>query len=99
MGLTPARPSSLVNRQQSACPAEGAHSSRALRTGVAFSFETSRSLPDIEVLVPKVARLHAWAREHPEAFEGSTMWHWRDRERSVDRTSEVSLMTGANSGP
>src|SRR3954464_2768748 len=30
---TPARPSSLVNRQQSACPAEGAHSKRTSKIG------------------------------------------------------------------
>lgn len=58
--------------------------SRAVRAGVAFSFEPSRSLPDIEVLVPKVARFNAYLRDHPEAFDGMAMWHWQDGERSVD---------------
>jgi len=57
---------------------------RAFRAGVAFSFEPSRSLPDIEVLVPKVARFNAWMREHPEAFGDLAMWHWQGSERSVD---------------
>jgi hypothetical protein len=57
---------------------------RAFRAGVAFSFEPSRSLPDIDVLVPKVARFNAYLRDNPEAFEGMTMWHWQDDERSLD---------------
>lgn len=58
--------------------------SRAIRAGVAFSFEPSRSLPDIGVLVPKVARFNAYLRENPEAFDGFAMWHWQDDVRSVD---------------
>lgn len=57
---------------------------RAFRAGVAFSFEPSRSLPDVEILVPKVARFNAWMREHPEAFPHLAMWHWRRGERSID---------------
>jgi hypothetical protein len=57
---------------------------RAFRAGVAFAFEPSRWLPDIEVLVPKVARFNAWMREHPEAFGDLAMWHRQGSERSVD---------------
>jgi hypothetical protein len=57
---------------------------RAFRTGVAFSFEPSRSLPSIDVLVPKVARFNAYLRENPEAFADLAMWHWQDDVRSQD---------------
>jgi hypothetical protein len=56
----------------------------AFRAGVAFSFEPSRSLPDIGVLVPKVARFNAWMREHPEAFSKLAMWHYQGGRRSDD---------------
>ncbi len=56
----------------------------AFRAGVAFSFEPSRSLPDIEVLVPKVARFNTYMREHPESFANLAMWHWQDGQRSED---------------
>jgi hypothetical protein len=58
--------------------------SRAFRAGVAFSLEPSRSLPDIEVLVPKVARFNAYLRDNPEAFADLGMWHWQDDIRSED---------------
>lgn len=54
------------------------------RAGVAFSFEPSRSLPDIAVLVPKVARFNAWMRENPEALPGYDMWHYDPGGRSSD---------------
>jgi hypothetical protein len=56
----------------------------AFRAGVAFSFEPSRSLPDLDVLLPKVARFNAWMREHPEAFSGLAMWHYQAGRRSED---------------
>jgi hypothetical protein len=45
------------------------------RFGVAFSFETSRSLPTIDPLVPKVARFNDYLRENAEDFAGLWMWH------------------------
>lgn len=54
------------------------------RAGVAFSFEPSRSLPDIAVLLPKVARFNAWMRENPEALPGYAMWHYDPGGRSSD---------------
>ncbi len=57
---------------------------RVFRAGIAFSFETSRSFPDIEILIPKVARFNAWMREHPETLSDLTMWHWEGNERSID---------------
>jgi hypothetical protein len=61
-----------------------ADGSAAFRAGAAFSFEPSRSLPDIEVLVPKVARFNAYLRENLEAFADLAMWHWQDGVRSDD---------------
>lgn len=45
------------------------------RFGVAFSFETSRSLPTIDPLIPKVARFNDYLRENAEDFAGLWMWH------------------------
>jgi hypothetical protein len=56
----------------------------AFRAGVAFSFEPSRSLPDPDVLLPKVARFNAWMRDHPEAFRDLSMWHYQGGLRSED---------------
>jgi hypothetical protein len=56
----------------------------AFRAGVAFSFEPSRSLPDIDVLLPKVARFNQFLREHSEMFANLSMWHWQNGVRSED---------------
>jgi hypothetical protein len=53
-----------------------------LRYGVAFSFETSRSLPSIEPLIPKVALFNEYLREFAEDFSGFWMWHYFGGERS-----------------
>lgn len=49
-----------------------------LRYGVAFSFETSRSLPSIDILLPKAARFNEFILEHPEDVAGFWMWHFGD---------------------
>jgi hypothetical protein len=49
-----------------------------LRYGVAFSFETSRSLPSIDILLPKAARFNEFILEHPEDVAGFLMWHFGD---------------------
>jgi hypothetical protein len=46
------------------------------RHGVAFSLQTTRELPDIEPLVPKIERLNEYFRIYPNAFAGLSMWHW-----------------------
>lgn len=60
--------------------------SLAFRSGVAFSFEPSRSLPAIDVLIPKVAKFNACLRDDPDAFSDLNMWHWKDKVRSDDRS-------------
>lgn len=47
-----------------------------LRYGVAFSFETSQTLPQIDILLPKVARFNDYLREKPGEFTGFLMWHF-----------------------
>ena len=51
---------------------------------MAFSFETSRSLPNVDPLLPKVARFNDFLLANPEAFPDLQMWHWCRNERSAD---------------
>jgi len=53
-----------------------------LRHGVAFSFETSRSLPSIDVLVPKVRLFNEFIRLYSEIYEDMRMWHYQERRSS-----------------
>ena len=46
------------------------------RHGVAFSLQTTRELPDIEPLVPKIGRFNEYFRIYSDAFAGLSMWHW-----------------------
>jgi hypothetical protein len=52
------------------------------RHGVAFSLQTTRVMPEIDPLVPKIARFNEYFRIYPDAFEGLSMWHWLGGERS-----------------
>lgn len=47
-----------------------------LRHGVGFSFKTSQSLPDIEVLIPKVERFNDFLQLYPEKCAEMRMWHF-----------------------
>jgi len=55
-----------------------------LRHGVAFSFERSRTLPSIELLVPLVKFFNDYMLANAEAFGDMRMWHYREEERSQD---------------
>jgi hypothetical protein len=57
---------------------------RQLRYGVAFSFETSRTLPDIEVLRPKVDLFNEYLTLYPAKYSHLRMWDWVDNERGED---------------
>jgi hypothetical protein len=48
------------------------------RNGVAFSLQTTRELPTIEPLVPKIARFNEYLHIYPDAFVGFEMWNWSD---------------------
>ncbi len=58
---------------------------KMLRYGVAFSFKTSRSLPTIDVLIPKVKLFNDFLRLYPDLYSYMRMWHWQN-----GRSSEYS---------
>lgn len=52
------------------------------RHGVAFSLETSHTLPDVGILLPKIERFNDYVRETASEFSDMQMWHWYGNERS-----------------
>ena len=54
---------------------EEVHGVRTFRHGVAFSLQTTRVLPTIDPLVPKIARFNEYLRIYPDAFAGFAMWN------------------------
>ena len=55
-----------------------------LRFGVAFSFRASRSLPEIDVLFPKVNLFNDYMKLYPEQYADMRMWHYTKSRRSTD---------------
>lgn len=55
-----------------------------VRYGVAFSLECSQSLPNIDVLVPKIARFNEYLNEFCENFSDLRMWHYESDARSSE---------------
>lgn len=55
-----------------------------LRHGIAFSFETNQTLPDIAVLRPKVRLFNEYLELYPTRYSHMRMWHWDSKGRSVD---------------
>jgi hypothetical protein len=55
-----------------------------LRFGVAFSLETSRSLPSIEILIPKVKLFNDFMQLYSEKYADMRMWHYTRMGRSSD---------------
>ena len=56
-----------------------------LRYGVAFSFQTSQSLPKIDPLIPKVRLFNEFLRLYPDLYSDMRMWHWsHGRSRSSE---------------
>jgi len=56
-----------------------------IRHGIAFSFETSQTLPDIEVLRPKVRLFNEFLELYPEKYARMRMWYWDKEGRSDDQ--------------
>ena len=52
------------------------------RHGVAFSLQTTRELPTIDPLVPKIAKFNEYLSLYPDAFMGFEMWNFTDGVRS-----------------
>ncbi len=53
-----------------------------IRHGVAFSFELSQSLPNINILVPKARLFSEYLQLYPEKYADMRMWHWDKKIRS-----------------
>ena len=52
------------------------------RHGIAFSLQTTRDLPTIYPLVPKIARFNEYLHVYPESFAGFEMWNWSEGGRT-----------------
>ncbi|MGD9930280.1 MAG: hypothetical protein AB7U05_09685 [Mangrovibacterium sp.] len=63
--------------------------SEGLRYGIAFSLETSRSLPDLSVLYPKILKLNSLIRNEPELFVDYKMWFWRGKRSKIGNVQEI----------
>ena len=61
-----------------------------LRYGVAFSFEPSQTLPQIDELLPKAARFNDYLLERSVSLSGLRMWHFGDARREETRTGPYS---------
>lgn len=70
-----------------------------LRHGVAFSFEPSRSLPSIDILIPKVRLFNDFMRLYPEYYGDMRMWHHAGGERSGDYAPSSILPELVRPGP
>jgi hypothetical protein len=55
---------------------------QVLRHGIAFSFETNRTLPDIDVLRPQVRLFNEFLTLYPDRYARMRMWHWDAHGRS-----------------
>ena len=53
-----------------------------IRSGVAFSFETSRSYPVIDPLIDKAKLFNDFLRINSELYGDMRMWHWQNQTRS-----------------
>jgi hypothetical protein len=55
-----------------------------LRYGIAFSLETSQSLPKIDVLIPKIKLFNDFIQLYSEEYADMRMWHYMRDVRSFD---------------
>jgi len=68
-----------------------------LRHGVAFSLEPSQSLPDINLLLPKIKKFNDYIEEAGKEFADMKMWHFDSDRRSEDYS--VRQVRPAQFGP
>jgi len=57
-----------------------------VRHGVAFSLETGRNLPSIEVLIPKIRLFNEFLQANIELLSKFEMWHFQNDQRSSNRS-------------
>lgn len=60
------------------------------RYGIAFSLETSRSLPNLDILYPKILKLNSVIREKPYLFRNYQMWYWQNGRSEIKKVSEIN---------
>lgn len=63
---------------------ETAYGTPQFRHGVAFSFETSRFVHSIDLLIPKASRFNEFLRVYSASFADMRMWHFDHDVRSSD---------------
>jgi hypothetical protein len=63
---------------------ENPSSEEELRHGVGFSFQLSQSLPNIDVLIPKVRRFNEYLQLYPDQYADMRMWHYHRGQRIGD---------------
>lgn len=61
-----------------------------LRYGIAFSLETSRSLPDVSILYPKILKLNSLIRNEPDLFDDYKMWYWKSERSEIKNVFEIN---------
>lgn len=59
-----------------------------IRYGVAFSLETSQTLPRLEPMIPKICRFNSYVNERYEDFAGFSMWHYKKTRGNKGTRSE-----------
>jgi len=59
------------------------------RFGVAFSLETSQSLPDVSILYPKILKLNCVIRENADFFNEYRMWFWQNERSEIMPVAEI----------
>lgn len=58
---------------------------KELRHGIAFSLKRSRTLPNIEVLIPKIKLFNEFIRLYPDKYSDMRLWHYyKEENRSAD---------------
>jgi hypothetical protein len=67
-----------------------------LRYGLAFSLETSRSLPDLSILYPKILKLNSLIRNERNLFVDYKMWYWKGKRSKISKVFEIDESLSQN---
>jgi hypothetical protein len=60
----------------------GFEENNLFRYGLAFSLETGQTLPDINIMYPKIRKYNCLLRSNPTLFLGYEFWAWVDGKRT-----------------
>jgi hypothetical protein len=61
-----------------------------LRYGFAFSLEPSQSLPNLDILYPKILKLNSAIIDNPILFKEYKMWYWSGKRSSMFDVKPIS---------